>query len=159
MARTLLPYDPVTAILRSTLLSSSDLVNWAGWATAGSPEISGAYISSSDNPVMPSITICKESGKSVIERNGYQELYYYIHGWVRGETGSGYSQADDVGFLLNAVTDALDVDPVTGWKVPQLAMCRCVNSRCPLYDAETRVTYFYSRWKIHASKNLMYATT
>lgn len=153
-------YDPYIAILRSRLLTNSELASFVGvWSDYSSeirgPAIYPTYLDMVQNPVFPAITICREHGQTLKNRTGYGSLRYYIHGWIK--TADGSAAPDDAGYLLNLVEDTLDVDPTFGNQIQEFAMCRKVDSRCPLYDQETRTTYFMSEWLIKARKSLVYA--
>lgn len=151
-------YDPIIAILRSTLLANIDLTTWQYWTTSGKPDIYPAHISFYTNPNYPALTICCEDGQTLKNRSGYQELTYYIHGWFKPSTTNitDISAPSKAANLLNIVVDTLDVHPIFGQRIPQFAMCRLVDSRCPVYDEQTRTTFFMSQWLIKANKNLMY---
>jgi len=155
---TIKTYDPIIAILRSKLLADNELSTWSGWTNAGAPDIYPSYLSFVENANYPSLTICREDGITLKNRTGYQSLTYYIHGWFKQSNSATIADnpVDDAGFLLNKVIDILDVHPIYGQRIPEFAMCRLKNSKCPLYDEETRTTYFMSEWLIKANKNLMY---
>lgn len=151
-------YDPIIAILRSQLLANSELASFIGtWSINGytGNAIYPAYIDSVSNPVYPAITIYREFSRTLKNRTGYEELRYYIHGWIKPEDGS--AAPDDAAYLHNLIIATLDTDPIFGCKVPEFAMCRKVNSKCPLYDTDTRTTYFMTEWLIQANKSLIYA--
>jgi hypothetical protein len=152
-------YDPVIAIIRSKLLANSGLTSWSGWTNTGSPDIYPAYISFISNGNYPALTVCREEGETFKNRTGYQGLRYYIHGWFKQSEDSttADSAVDDAAFMLNTVVDILDVHPILGQQVPQFAMCRLVNSKCPVYDDVTRTTFFMTEWLIKANKNLIYS--
>jgi hypothetical protein len=148
-------YDPIIAILRSHLLANTELASFIGeWSIDGvtGPAIYPEYIDSVVNPVFPAITICQEYNQTLKNRTGYEQNRYYIHGWVK----PGQNPApDDAAYLHNLVVSILDVDPVKGKQVPEFALCRKVDGRCPLYDKETRTTFFMTEWLIYASKSLI----
>jgi len=143
------PYDPIIAILRNHLLANAELVNFIGQS------IHPTYINSVANPMYPAITICQEFNRTLKNRTGYEENRYYIHGWIKSDDSTGASP-DDVAYMHNLVVATLDVHPILGNRVPEFAMCRKVYGKCPLYEKETRTTYFMTEWLIQASKSLMY---
>jgi hypothetical protein len=106
------------------------------------------YMDSIENPVYPAITIYEESSRTLKNRTGYEEKRYYIHGW---------SKNNDASYMRNLVVATLDVDSILGNKVYELAMCRKVDGRCPLYDSQIKTHYFMTEWLIHARKSLMNA--
>jgi len=144
-------YDPIIAILRSKLLANVELASFIG------QEIYPAYIDSVDNPIYPAITICQESNRTLKNRTGYEENRYYIHGWIKPKDDGNISDpSSDAAYLHNMIVSILDVDPILGNRVPEFAMCRKVNGKYPLYEKDTRTTYFMTEWLIQASKSLMY---
>lgn len=152
-------YDAITDILRSYLIQDSNILAWDGWTVAGTPDIYPAYITSYDNPNCPSLTICRDTGRTDKQRTGYQTLKYYIHGWFKPMSADATRafSVDDCSALYNMVVNALDVSPIYGWKIKEFAMCRMIDSQVPLYYEATRTTYFMTQWLIKANKNLMYA--
>jgi hypothetical protein len=156
---TIKAYDPIITILRSTLLANNELVSGPSWTVANTPDIYPDYIDSVNNPSYPSLTICKNGSETLKNRSGYEEHRYYIHGWVKQATdGRTTDPPNDIAYLYNLVVATLDVDPILGQRIPQFAMCRKIDGRCPLYDeVDTRTTYFMTEWLIKASKSLMNA--
>lgn len=148
-------YDPIIAILRSQLLTNTELASFIGtWSSNGytGHAVYPQYINSVQNPVFPALTICQEYNLTLKNRTGYEQSRYYIHGWVK----PGQDPApDDAAYLHNLVVSILDVNPLTGFQVPEFAVCRKLDGRCPLYDKETRTTYFMTEWLIYASKSLI----
>ncbi|WP_196607430.1 hypothetical protein [Pectinatus frisingensis] len=150
-------YDVITAILRSYLINDSNILAWDGWTTAGQPDIYPAYITYYDNPNYPAITICRDYGLTDKQRTGYQELRYYVHGWFKPQSADDTRafNTNDCAALYNMVVNALDVSPIFGYKIKEFAMCRMIDSQLPLYESDTRTTYFMTQWLIKANKNLM----
>lgn len=143
-------YDPIIAILYAKLSGNAELKGVLGeWAT-GCPAIYPQYIDAVTNPVYPSITICRNRGSTLPNRTGYAKQRYYIHGWSK-------AGPDEVAYMLNLVTDILDIHPIYGERIPELASCRKADDSCPLYDKETQTYYFMSDWLIQSKKALMYA--
>ncbi|MDF2563680.1 MAG: hypothetical protein K0Q53_75 [Massilibacillus sp.] len=145
-------YDPIIEILRNHLLSNSELASFVTYTDSdGNPDqaIYPSYMDEVENPVYPSITICMDNGKTLKNRTGYEEKWYYIHGWSK-------NSPDEVAYLKNLVIDILDYDPIRGNKVPEFAMIRNVSpTKCPLYDGTVRTHYMITSWLIHAKKSLI----
>lgn len=152
-------YEAVTAIIRSALLSDERLVAWDRW-TGGAPSIYPAYLDFTVNGTFPCITIHRDYGRTLKNRTGYQDLYYYIHGWFKSpsDTTSDYNPVSDCIYLAQLIIDILDVTPDKPRQIPQFAMCRLVDSVFPIYEKDTRTTYFMTRWLIKANKSIAYAT-
>ena len=110
MARTLLNYDPVIAILRSHLLANDELVNWEGWVD-GEPLISPRYLDYPDNATYPCLTIYRDYGIRLKNKTGHEEGHYYIHGWLKSDS-EGNDLVDDCSYLMNMVLTTLNDDPV-----------------------------------------------
>lgn len=154
-------YDPIIAIIRIHLLANTELASfiavWTDQTTGATGQaIYPAYLDPAENPVFPALTICQDFNQTLKNRTGYEENRYYIHGWIKPDDGSTGSP-DDAAYLHNMVVATLDVDPIFGQKVPEFAMCRKVGGKCPLYEPDTRTTYFMTEWLIKASKSLVYA--
>ncbi|MBU2701179.1 hypothetical protein Ga0466249_002293 [Sporomusaceae bacterium BoRhaA] len=141
-------YDPIIAILRSQLLTNTELASFIGtWTDAdtgiSSKAIYPSYLNSVANPVYPAITICSNSSGALKGGIPFDKDRYYIHGW---------SKNSDVAYLLNMIVDTLRTAPkglVTCRKLP--------GTKCPLYDSDTQTHYFMSEWLIYANQNLIYA--
>ena len=155
MAREVIEYDPIIAILRSHLLANEQLMKWGSW-TDGEALVLPRYLDYAGDAIYPCITICRDYGIRLKNRTGYEESHYFIHGWMKQSTSEngGTSILDDVAFLMNVVKETLDDDPITGKQVNELAMCRMMDSRCPCYSADTRTYFFMTDWHIVASNNI-----
>lgn len=143
-------YDPIIAVLYAKLVANTDLLAVLGEWASDCPSIYPQYIDSVTNPVLPALTICRNRGSTLPNKTGYAKNRYYIHGWSK-------SGPDEVAYMLNLVTDILDVHPIYGERVADFANCRKVDESCPLYDKDTQTHYFMSEWLIQAKKSLMYA--
>lgn len=147
-------YDPIIAILRSSLLTNTELASLIGtWTDDGGntcTAIYPAYIDSIDNPVYPAITICMDESETIKDRPVFDGTLYYIHGWSK-------NGPDEVAYLYNLVVNALDSSENGRSSISGLAKCRKVNGKSPLYDSDTRTHYFMSEFSIIASKGLMNA--
>ena len=154
MARTLLNYDPVIAILRQHLLANDELVNWEGWVD-GDPLISPRYLDYPDNATYPCLTIYRDYGIRLKNKTGHEEGHYYIHGWLKSDS-EGNDLVDDCSYLMNMVLTTLNDDPVLGKQVKEFAMCRMVDSRCPCYEAQSRTWFFMTDWRIIYDSMLMF---
>lgn len=151
-------YDPIIAILRSHLLANSELASFIGtWSDIDytGQAVYPSYINMVSNPVFPALTICQEFSETHKNRTGYGENRYYIHGWIKPTDGS--AAPDEAAYLYNLVVDTLDVDPTFGNRIPEFAMCRKINGKLPLYEDETRTTYFMTEWLIKAKKSIVLA--
>lgn len=156
MARTLLPYDRVIAILRSHLLANDALVNWEGWVN-GEPLISPRYLDEPENATYPCITIYRDYGIRLKNKTGHTEGHYYIHGWLKqADDGTGSDVVNDCSYLMNMVISTLSDDRVLGRQVKEFDMCRVVDSRCPCYEAQTRTYFFMTDWRIIYDDMMMF---
>ena len=156
MARTLLNYDPVIAILRQHLLANDELVNWEGWVD-GEPLISPRYLDYPDNATYPCLTIYRDYGIRLKNKTGHEEGHYYIHGWLKArDSGDGSDLVDDCSYLMNMVVSTLSDDPVLGRQVKEFDMCRMVDSRCPCYEAQSRTHFFMTDWRIIYDSMMMF---
>lgn len=156
MARTLLPYDRVIAILRSHLLANDELVNWEGWVD-GEPLISPRYLDYPDNATYPCLTIYRDYGIRLKNKTGHEEGHYYIHGWLKArDGGDGSDLVDDCSYLMNMVVSTLSDNPVLGRQVKEFDMCRLVDSRCPCYEAQSRTHFFMTDWRIIYNSQMMF---
>jgi len=131
-------YDPVIALLRSAFLANSDLYGVV------SDEIYPDYINAIENPVFPNLTIHMDDSISLKNKIPSSECYYYVYGWTK-------NGPDEASYLFNLTVDTIDLKPPVG-----LTMCRKVQGRAPLYDADTRTHYFMSKFLIYVPKSLMY---
>lgn len=135
-------YDPITAAIRSKLIGDTRMTV---------SNIYPVYLSFIENATYPCLTICRDYGMTVKNRTGYQTVYYYIHGWFRPSTTAANAPVSQAAALMNLTIDILDID-----KVSDFASIRLIDSVCPLYEKDTRTTYFMTRYKIVVSKNIMY---
>lgn len=150
-------FDPIAAIIRTYLLMDGRILSWDGWNVKGKPDIYPRYISFIENAKFPCLTICRDYGMTDQNRTGYQRLFYYIHGWLKPPDATrSYSDVDEAAYLMQLITDILDTDRIRGNQIKEFAMCRLMDSICPAFNKESRTTYFMTRWRITASKNLMY---
>lgn len=152
MAKTLLNYDPVIAILRNHLLANETLANWEGWVD-GEPLISPRYLDFPEQATYPCITIYRDYGIRLKNKTGHEEGHYFIHGWLKQyDTGTdesiGSDVVDDCFYLMNMVMTTLSYSPTLGRQIKELDMCRMVDSRCPCYEAQTRTYFFMTDWRI-----------
>ena len=147
-------YDPIIGALVSKLTADESISSWEGWSDKNDLDIFPAYISFVKNQRYPCITIFRDYGNTIPNGTGFQTLHYYVHGWFQTDASDDQNMSDDAAFLMNMVIHALD-DSETN-HISEFAMCRMVDSSCPLYDESTRTTYFMTMWKIKASKNLIY---
>ena len=154
MARTLLPYDRVIAILRSHLLANDELVNWDKWVE-GEPLISPRYLDYPENATYPCLTIYRDYGIRLKNKTGHEEGHYYIHGWLKSDDEGG-DLVDDCSYLMNMVISTLSDDPVLGRQVKEFDMCRMVDSRCPCYEAQSRTWFFMTDWRIIYNSQMMF---
>ena len=154
MARTLLPYDPVIATLRSHLLANETLVNWDKWVE-GEPLISPRYLDYPENATYPCLTIYRDYGIRLKNKTGHEEGHYYIHGWLKSDDEGG-DLVDDCSYLMNMVISTLSDDPVLGRQVKEFDMCRMVDSRCPCYEAQSRTHFFMTDWRIIYNSQMMF---
>ena len=154
MARTLLPYDPVFAIMRSHLLANDELVNWDKWVE-GEPLISPRYLDYPENATYPCLTIYRDYGIRLKNKTGHEEGHYYIHGWLKSDDEGG-DLVDDCSYLMNMVISTLSDDPVLGRQVKEFDMCRMVDSRCPCYEAQSRTWFFMTDWRIIYNSQMMF---
>ena len=154
MARTLLPYDPVIAIMRSHLLANETLVNWDKWVE-GEPLISPRYLDYPENATYPCLTIYRDYGIRLKNKTGHEEGHYYIHGWLKSDDEGG-DLVDDCSYLMNMVISTLSDDPVLGRQVKEFDMCRMVDSRCPCYEAQSRTWFFMTDWRIIYNSQMMF---
>ena len=154
MARTLLPYDPVIATLRSHLLANDELVNWDKWVE-GEPLISPRYLDYPENATYPCLTIYRDYGIRLKNKTGHEEGHYYIHGWLKSDDEGG-DLVDDCSYLMNMVISTLSDDPVLGRQVKEFDMCRMVDSRCPCYEAQSRTWFFMTDWRIIYNSQMMF---
>ena len=158
MARTLLTYDPCIAIIRKHLLDNPAIANWTGWVD-GVPLISPRYLDEPENATYPCITIFRDYGIRLKNRTGHTEGHYFVHGWLKqfdSNDGVGSDVVNDCSFLMNAVISTLSEDRVLGKQVKEFDMCRCVDSRCPCYEAQTRTYFFMTDWRIIFDDMLMF---
>ena len=155
MARKLLPYDPIIALLRSHLLANDELVNWDKWKD-GEPLIYPRYLEEPDNATYPCITIYRDYGIRLKNRTGHEEGHYFIHGWIKAYDEDDSSVVDDCSYLMNMVISTLADDRVLGRQVTEVDMCRVVDSRCPCYEAQSRTYFFMTDWRIIYDSMMMY---
>jgi hypothetical protein len=156
VARQLKTYDPIIAILRSHLLANETLVNWEGWQN-GEPLIYPRYLAEPDNATYPCITIYRDYGIRLNNKTGHEEGHYFIHGWLKAYDDNGDSSVvDDCAYLMNLVLSTLSDDRVLGRQVTEVDMCRCVDSRCPCYEAQSRTYFFMSDWRIIYDSMMMF---
>jgi hypothetical protein len=156
VARQLKTYDPIIAILRSHLLANETLVNWEGWQN-GEPLIYPRYLAEPDNATYPCITIYRDYGIRLKNKTGHEEGHYFIHGWLKAYDDNGDSSVvDDCAYLMNLVLSTLSDDRVLGRQVMEVDMCRCVDSRCPCYEAQSRTYFFMSDWRIIYDSMMMF---
>lgn len=156
MARKIKGYDPIVAILRNHLLANKEIVEWGKWVD-GEPLIYPRYLDFPDNATYPCITIYRDYGIRKKNRTGHSEVHYFIHGWLKqNDDGNGSDIVDDVAYLMNMVIDTLSDSPLLGKQVKEFDMCRCVDSRCPCYEAQTRTYFFMTDWRIIYNSSLLY---
>lgn len=159
MARTLLNYDPIIALIRSKLLANPAIADWDKWVD-GEPIISPRYLDYPDNATYPCITIYRDYGIRLKNRTGHEEGHYFIHGWIKQtDEEDGSDVVDDCAFLMNAVLSTLNEDRVLGRQLPEVDMCRCVDSRCPCYEAQSRTYFFMTDWRIKYDSMMMFEFT
>jgi hypothetical protein len=157
VARTLKTYDPIIALLRSKLLANETLANWEGWVD-GEPIITPRYLDYPDQATYPCITIYRDYGIRLKNKTGHEEGHYFIHGWLKqyDDGGDGSDVVDDCSYLMNMVISTLSDDRVLGRQVPEVDMCRCVDSRCPCYEAQSRTYFFMTDWRIIYDSMMMF---
>jgi hypothetical protein len=156
VARTLKTYDPIIALLRTHLLANETLVNWEGWQD-GEPLILPRYLDYPDQATYPCITIYRDYGIRLKNKTGHEEGHYFIHGWLKQyDDGDGSDVVDDCSYLMNMVISTLSDDRVLGRQVPEVDMCRCVDSRCPCYEAQSRTYFFMTDWRIIYDSMMMF---
>ena len=156
MARTLKTYDPIIALLRNKLLANETLANWEGWVD-GEPIISPRYLDYPDQATYPCITIYRDYGIRLKNKTGHEEGHYFIHGWLKQyDDGDGSDVVDDCAYLMNMVISTLSDDRVLGRPIPELDMCRVVDSRCPCYEAQSRTYFFMTDWRIIYDSMMMF---
>jgi hypothetical protein len=156
MARTLKTYDPIIALLRTKLLANETLANWEGWVD-GEPIITPRYLDYPDQATYPCITIYRDYGIRLKNKTGHEEGHYFIHGWLKQyDDGDGSDVVDDCSYLMNMVISTLSDDRVLGRQVPEVDMCRCVDSRCPCYEAQSRTYFFMTDWRIIYDSMMMF---
>ncbi len=148
METKLKPYDPIIAIIRQKLLDNEAITKWDKWAD-GVPIISPRYLDLPENATYPCITIYRDYTIRNSNRTGHEEANYFIHGWIKQfDDGEGSDVVDDIAYLMNLVTETLNDSPLMGKQVKEFDMCRCVDGRCPCYEAQTRTYFFMTDWKI-----------
>jgi hypothetical protein len=157
VARTLKTYDPIIALLRNKLLANETLANWEGWVD-GEPIITPRYLDYPDQATYPCITIYRDYGIRLKNKTGHEEGHYFIHGWLKqyDDGGDGSDVVDDCSYLMNMVISTLSDDRVLGKQVPEVDMCRCVDSRCPCYEAQSRTYFFMTDWRIIYDSMMMF---
>lgn len=156
MTKKIKQYDPIVAILRSHLLANKEIAEWEHW-TDGEPLIYPRYLDFPDNATYPCITIYRDYGIRKKNRTGHEEAHYFIHGWFKqSDNDDGSDIVDDVAYLMNLIIETLNESPLLGKQVKELDMCRCVDSRCPCYEAQTRTYFFMTDWRIIFNSSLLY---
>lgn len=156
MARKLLNYDPIIALIRSKLLANPAIADWDKWVD-GEPIISPRYLDYPDNATYPCITIYRDYGIRLKNRTGHEEGHYFIHGWLKQTVDEdGSDVVDDCAYLMNAVISTLSEDRVLGSQMKEIDMCRVVDSRCPCYEAQSRTYFFMTDWRIIYDSMMMF---
>ena len=131
-------YDPVIALLKSLLVGNPEL-----FAVIGD-NVMPDYINAIENPIFPALTIHMDMSQTLKSKIPSNECYYYVYGWTK-------NGPDEASYLFNLTVDTIDLKPPIG-----LTMCRKVQGRAPLYDADTRTHYFMSKYLIYVPKSLIY---
>ena len=150
MASVIPYYDPILVAIRLKLISDPILCSFSCWTVGGSPDVYPGYVNSITNPNYPSITIIKDYDQTLTNRTGYGYLMYYVHGWLKQDSGQSNDPLNDISYLFNITRNALDLQVIDD----RIPVIRLVNSQCPLYDETTRTYYFMSKYKVICNNSI-----